>query len=1101
MPHDSAQMHTAPIPDAPRRAVFVTHYQPKLFRMHLAKLFQRLGVVICLLFFAGFASAQISGTVLDSESGEPLIGASVVIKGTSSGAVTNIDGKFNVPAKAGDVLVISYTGFTAQTITVGAERDIIVNLEAGARLSEVVVTGYSTQSRRDITGSVAVIDTKDMTKIAASNFVEQLQGKVAGVQMSTSGDPGSAAFVRVRGYGTINNNEPLYVVDGVPVQSEANMNFLNPNDIEQMSVLKDASAASIYGTRAANGVVLITTKKGKLGKAKVSLDVFTGTQSPAKLPELLDPQGLLQLNQGLAQGAGQAFSSNLYVNNNGTWVLPDYIVRGGGFTGGVLEGNPAADPSRYFLTSDPLAEQGVNYLIQKANKAGTDWFDEMLNPSPKTSYNLSVSGGTESGNYFISANYFDHDGILEYNNFKRYQVRANTNYKIKNIFRVGQQLNVAYQTRLGSIGNPGEGSSIMNSYRMPQIVPMQDLGGYYGGGYGTGSNAGNPFAQQERQKDNFGHNIRTTGNVYAELDLFKFFTLKSSMGVDFNNGRGKNYSYRNFEATEVNSANGLTENEFTNTNLVWYNTLKFAKNLTDNVKFEALVGTEARSNHYIGFSGSGNKLAFGDNLSYRVLNNVDGKTMRVSGYEGKTTSVSQFVNANIDIMGKYLFTGIVRRDGSSKFINNRYGVFPGASFGWRISNEDFLKNSSMINDLKLRVGYGSTGNDAASGDFPGFSSYNTSIGESSYDITGSGNSVVPGFHQTSTGNPDLKWETTTMLDLGFDLTLGKHVDLVFDWFDRRTEDLIFGVPLPLTTGSAGVLNQNIGSMKNTGIELQLNYRGEALNRELTYNAGITFSNYKNEVLTLDANANTFIRSGGTRVGDATYTTAGGALSQFYGFIVDGLWSSQDEINNVLFENAGDAKPGRFKFRDINGDGQITALDETIIGSPHPDFIYGLNLNASYKGFDVTLYFQGVQGNDIFNYVKYFTHTPAFQANYSREMLDEAGKSLPVLDANDNYSNQRNSFYVEDGSYFRARNMQLGYTLPNKVMSKIGFDRLRIYLQGENLFTATNYSGLDPDITVDNIQEAYVTGRDFSLGMDRGRYPAPRSIIFGINAEF
>jgi TonB-dependent starch-binding outer membrane protein SusC len=289
-------------------------------------------------------------------------------------------------------------------------------------------------------------------------------------------------------------------------------------------------------------------------------------------------------------------------------------------------------------------------------------------------------------------------------------------------------------------------------------------------------------------------------------------------------------------------------------------------------------------------------------------------------------------------------------------------------------------------------------------------------------------------------------------------------------------------------------------MSNKGIDLQMNYRGK-VNKDFSYNLGVTFSRYKNEVLTLDANSNAFVRSGGSRIGDLTYTTDSLAIGQFYGYIQDGIWESQDEINRVLFENPGDAKPGRFKFRDINGDGQITALDETTIGSPHPDFTYGLNFSANYRSFDFTIYGQGVYGNDLFNYVKYFSHTPAFQANYSREMLYEAGKTLPVLDNNDNYSNQRSSFYVEDGSYFRLKNVQLGYTIPVKTSSRASIDRVRLYIQGQNLLTFTKYSGLDPDITIDNITQGFVGGRDYSLGIDRGRYPTARTILFGVNVEF
>ncbi|MBI5916222.1 MAG: TonB-dependent receptor [Bacteroidetes bacterium] len=1064
-----------------------------------------------LLFVASatvaFAQRTVVGTVTSGSDNSPLIGATILVKGSDSGTITDIDGSYSIRVTGNDaVLVVSYTGYETQEVAVGSQVNVDVALaESSTSLSEVVVTGYSSQSRRDIAGSVAVVDTKDMTKFASSNFAEQLQGKVAGVQISSSGDPGAASFVRVRGFGTINNNEPLYVIDGIPVSNEASLNFLNPNDIESMQVLKDASAASVYGSRGGNGVIVITTKHGRLGKAKVSLNVFTGTQSPGKTPDLLDPAGLLELGLKSAEGAGQPFSSGLYVNtgdaNNPNWVLPDYIVRGGGFTGGVLEGDPKADSKNYFLTSDPLGLSDNNYLIQKANHSGTNWFDELFSSHPVRNYQVAVNGGTESGNYYISANYYDHEGIMLLNDYERYQTRVNTEFKVKNTIKIGQSLNVSYQTGHGGIGNPSEGSSLINSYRMPQLVPVRDIEGNYGGSYGTFSNAATAVAAQERNYQNNSHSIRTMGSLYAEVTLLKYLTAKSQASVDYSTGRGKFYTFRNWEHTEVNAANSLNENQYTNTNWVWFNTLSFNKDVTEDINLSALVGTSAAKNHYIGFNASGSKLDFGDDPFYRVLNNVNSATYSLGGYEGENSKFSIFGTLNLNFFDKYLLQGVLRRDGSSKFINNQYGTFYGGSLAWRLSEESFLKDVDAITDLKLRAGYGVTGNDEASGDYPGFSPFYPSTGEASYNINGDGGSVALGFQQGGRGNPDLKWETTKMLNLGFDLSLFKQLDIIFEWYDRRTEDLIYPQGAPWTLGSPGQQNINIGDMKNTGIDLNLNYKGKAAGGALGWTAGLTFSKYENEVLALDANDNTFVRNGGSRIGNITYTTAGQPISQFYGFEVDGLWASQEEINSVLFENAGDAKPGRFKYVDQNGDGQITADDETIIGSPHPDFTYGLNFSLDYKGFDFTAYFQGTQGNEIFNYVKYFSHTPAFQANYAKEMLTEAGKSLPVLDNTDNYSNQRNSWYVEDGSYFRLRNLQLGYTLGADMLGKIGIDKLRIYVQGQNLFTVTDYSGLDPDVSVRNIQEGYTQQRDYDLGVDHGHYPTVRTLLIGINADF
>lgn len=1064
------------------------------FKLHLKHVFC-LAALLVGTFAMTFAQRQVSGKVT-SAAGDPLIGATVLLKGTTSGALTGQDGVYSVTVPNDNtVLVFTYFGYSTQEVAVGSQSVVNVTMtESVSSLSEVVVTGYSTQSRREITGSVSVIDTKDLKKIASSNVADQLQGKVAGVQISTSGDPGSSAIVRIRGFGTVNNNEPLYVVDGIPIQGETNLNFLNPNDVESMQVLKDASAAAIFGTRAANGVVIITTKKGGQGSSKINVDIFTGIQSPPDFIELANPTQLLEINKGLAAGAGQPFSDKLYPNGQ----LPDFITRQGGF----LAGSPEVDPSLYFLTPDPQASSDVNYLIQQANKQGTDWLKQLINSAPLTNYQVSASGGNAGGSYFISANIYDHEGIVIENDYTRYQGRINSQFSIKKKIRVGESINLAYQTTRAGIGNPGEGSALVSALRMPQLVPTVDITGnpFGAGAYGTGSNASNPVLIQKRSAQNIGHSFRMLGSFFVEADFLKHFTASSRFGVDYNIGRGKGYGFRNFEATEVNANNSLSENMFNNINWVFSNTLKYVTNLTDDLKLDALVGIESRNNYFVGFNASGTGLAFGDDPFYRTLGNVSGGRT-VGGYEGSTSIYSQFGQVNFNFQDKYLLTATVRRDGSSKFLNEPYGVFPGASVGWRISNEQFMKDITFLSDLKLRAGYGLTGNNEASGDFPGYTSYFTSPGNSSYDINGTGNSVVSGFQRGGTvGNPDLKWETTKMLNVGFDATLWSKWDIIFEWYDRRTEDMIYPVRLPTTLDFAEI-NQNIGTMTNTGIDFQTNYRGEALNKELDFTVGLTFSQYTNEVLALDANDNTFVESGGTRIGNATRTESGFSISQYRGYIVDGLWGSLDEINSTLFTNIGDAKVGRFKFRDLNADGQINASDETYIGSPHPDFLFGLNLSLNYKNFDFTAYVQGVQGNELFNFTKYFTHFPAFQANYSVEMLEEAGKSLPVLDRNDNYSAQRNSFYVEDGSYIRGRNFMLGYTLPKSLLSKISVDRLRIYVQGQNIFTITDYEGFDPDITVTNVTDGFAQRRDLAIGVDNGRYPTPRTWLVGINLEF
>jgi TonB-linked SusC/RagA family outer membrane protein len=1062
----------------------------------------RTGLLMLLMVLSvsiAFAQKKVTGKVTGGDTGGGLSGATVKVKGSSTAVSTGADGSYsiNVP-NDNATLEVSFVGYDGSDVKVGSQSVINVVLQASSSaLQTVVVTGYGSQERRSITGSVAVVDTKEMTKYAASNIADQLQGKVPGVQMSTSGDPGSAAFVRIRGIGTINNNEPLYVIDGVPVQNESNINFLNPNDIESIQVLKDAASASIYGSRAANGVIVITTKKGKSGTSKLSVDLYYGSQSPSKVPETLNPNEFLEVQQKLASGQGLGFTSNIYINQGGKWVLPDYAVRG---LGGFLAGDPAVDPAKYFLNTDPVGRGVGDYLILQTNKAGTNWFNEVFRPAPLKNYQVSASGGSDKGNYFFSGNVYDHEGIMLGNDYRRYQARVNTNFNIGKRIRIGENLNVAYQTTRASIGNPNEGSALINTYGMPQLVPVYDIKGNFASPANFNSNVSNPVAQQLRNRDNnFGHSFRVTGSAFAEVDITDFLTWKSSYGIDYNSGPGQGYGARSYEATEGNTnPNSLSNSYFLNRNWVAYSTLNFKKSFGDH-RVNALVGYEAKQTYYEGFSARGSELDF-DNFNYRLLQNVNPATYNISSYRGEHNVVSQFATASYSYNDKYLASATVRRDGSSRFIENQYGIFPSASLGWRISKESFMDNVSFINDLKLRASYGILGNNEVGGDYPGYSNFSTGVDVANYDINGTGNRTITGFQQNSTGNPKLKWESTAVTNIGFDAALAGGWNVMVEWYKRDTRDMIYNVELPLELGAVGRQAQNIGQMTNTGFDFAVGYT-KRVNRDFNFNVNLTGSTVKNEVVKLEANSNSFIRSGGSRIGDNTYTKAGLPISQFYGYVQEGLWQSQADINKVLYTSAGDAKVGRFRFKDLNGDGKIDNNDETTLGSPIPTLLLGLNLSANYKNWDFTMYWSGTYGNKLFNFVKYFTHFNAFQRSRSKEFLYEAGKTLPVLDGGDNYSSQRNSYYVEDGSFTRLKNLQIGYSLDAASLKKLGISRLRIYAQGQNLLTFTKYSGLDPDVTVTNITEGFNSQRDLSLGLDNGRIPLSRSVIVGINLEF
>jgi len=1051
-----------------------------------------------LLVSASYAQKKLTGKVTGGDTGGGLSGATIKVKGASTAVTTGVDGSYSITVPNNSTLQVSFVGYDAAEVKVGESNVLNIVMQASqSALQTVVVTGYGSQERRSITGSVAVVDTKEMTKYAASNIADQLQGKVPGVQMSTSGDPGSSAFVRIRGIGTINNNEPLYVIDGVPVQNESNINFLNPNDIESIQVLKDAASASIYGSRAANGVIVITTKKGKAGTSKLTFDVYYGNQTPAKIPSTLSPLQFLEVQQKLAAGQGIPFTSNIYIKQGGTWVLPDYAVRG---LGGFLAGDPAVNPAKYNLNLDPTGGGVGDYLILQTNKAGTNWFKEVFQPAWQKNYQMSASGGSDKGQFFFSGNVYDHNGIMINNQYRRYQVRVNSTYNIGKRIRVGENLNVAYQTTRSSVGNPNEGSPLISTYGMPQLVPVYDIKGNFASPANFNSNVANPVADLTRARDNAqGHSFRVTGSVFGEVDLTDFLTWKTSYGLDYNSGPGQYYGTRRYEATEGNTnPNSLQNSYFLNRNWVTYSTLNFKKSFGDH-RLNALVGYEAKQSYYEGFNAGGSQLAF-DNFNYRLLQNVNPATFYMGSYRGEHNVVSQFATASYSYNDKYLASATVRRDGSSRFVENKYGVFPSGSLGWRLSKEKFMDNVSFINDLKLRASYGILGNNEVGGDYPGYSNFATSLGTANYDINGTGNSNVTGFEQVSTGNPKLKWEKSAVTNIGIDAALAGGWNVMVEWYNRLTTDMIYNVELPLELGAVGRQAQNIGSMKNTGLDFSLGY-AKRVNKDFNFNVGISGSTVKNTVLKLEANSNTFIRSGGSRIGDITYTKAGLPISQYYGYVQQGLWKSDADIAKVLFADKGDAKVGRFRFADLNGDGKIDNNDETYLGSPIPKLLLGLNLTANYKNWDFTAYISGTYGNQLFNFVKYFTHFNAFQRSRSVEFLTEAGKTLPVLDGGDNYSSQRNSYYVESGSFTRLKNLQIGYSLDANTLKKLGFSRARLYLQGQNLFTITKYSGLDPDVTITNITEGYNSQRDLSLGLDNGRYPLARNIIFGINLEF
>ncbi|MEP7229997.1 MAG: TonB-dependent receptor [Ginsengibacter sp.] len=1079
----------------------------------------RVGLLSSLLFFTNAIIAQqktVSGKVVDAGTGQPVVGSTVVVRGSNTGTQTDGSGNFTITVPNSNArLVISSVGFDPQEISISGKSEVTVGLKSTtSTLSEVVVTGYTSQRKKDITGSVSVVNAKELIANPGSNVESLLQGKASGVTVGTSGVPGAGATVRIRGFTTFNSNDPLYVVDGARVGS---ISDLNPNDIESLQVLKDGSSAAIYGAAAANGVIIITTKKGK-GKAKISYDAYYGTQSLTKKFNLLNTeeygQYLLKLQQGIPGQTATTFNLGQYNGGQATTatpIIPEYILAG--TASGVQAGDPAANPDLYKLDLNDVSGPGT-YLIVAANKTGTDWLGEVTRKAPMMSHNVSVSGGSETGNYLFGLGYYDQDGILVYTGYKRYSLRANTNFIIKNKIRVGENLQLSYIDKHG-FDNQREGNSISMAYRMQPIIPVYDIKGNFAGSRGSNlGNAENPYASAFRGKDNKDRKIGVIGSAYAEVDFLKYLTAKSVIGMDYGNNTSFDFGTPSYENAEGRGGTGsFNEYHSYDYQMTWYNTLTFHKLFLEKHDVRALIGTEIVEGGGRGIDAHNNDY-FSFDRNFWQVGSGRSTTPSGNGYEYRYRKYSP-VMARIDYNyeDKYLLSGTYRRDGSSNAFgpNNKYGNFSAVSAGWRISEEKFLNGKiSWLNDLKLRAGYGTLGNDNITG-YGFITSYVFDRNNATYPIDGSNSSYAAGLRHDFIANPDIKWEQSATTNIGIDAALfNSTLNIVLDLYNRKTTDLLYEKQLdPTLYGNVALQPVNIGEMKNKGIDLSVNYRPNT-RRNLKIDAGITFSLYRNTVGEI---ADPFFEGNRSRIDPFNRSVTGRPISSFYGYIIDGFFQNQAEVDALDQANKG---IGKWRYKDLSGpngkpDGKITPDDRAFMGSPHPDFTMGFNLNASYKNFDLSTFLYWKAGGEIVNYVRYWTDFNTFQGNRDKRVLYDSWTPthtdalLPVLDGSDGASGQVPvSYYVEPGGYLRLRNLSLGYTIPGNALSKAGVDRLRIYIQAQNLFTITKYTGLDPEISTQetgrgNYRDAKVDAN--SLGVDFGNFPTPRIISFGLNLVF
>lgn len=1015
---------------------------------------------------ANAQQVNVSGVIKDA-TGETVIGASVMVKGTKTGTVTDFDGRFHVECTPGATLVISYIGYQTQEVKAADGMNVVLQ-EAANDLNEVVVTGYTTQRKADLTGAISVVSVDDIAKQNENNPIKALQGRVPGMNISADGSPSGTATVRIRGIGTLNNNDPLYIVDGIP--TKAGMHELNGNDIESIQVLKDAASASIYGSRAANGVIIITTKKGKEGKIKVDFDGSIAVSAYAHKMKVLNAKEYGQV-------MWQAYvNDGMDPNTNGLGYRYDWGYNAQGTP--VLNG---VSMKKY------LDDAGTTPA------ADTDWFDETTRTGVIQQYNVSVSNGSDKGSSFFSLGYYKNLGIIKTSDFNRFSARMNTEYKLlKNkMLTVGEHFTL---NRTSEVQAPG--GFLQNVLQFNPSLPIYTEDGNYAGPVGGYPDRYNPVAVLERNKDNRYTYWRMFGDAYLNLNPFKDFNIRTTFGLDYSQKQQRFFTYPVTEGNVANNKNGVEAKQEHWTKWMWNAVATYNMQLGKN-RIDLMAGMELNRQDDIYFSGY--------KEGFSILNPdymwPDAGTTNPQAYGGGSgySLVSFFGKANYNYADKYMASFTIRRDGSSRFgKNNRYATFPSVSAGWRINQESFLKKASWIDDLKIRASWGQTGNQEID-NLARYTLYvsnygvNENGGQSygtSYDIAGTngGSTLASGFKRNQIGNDNIKWETTTQTDLGFDFAFFRNTLYGnFDWYFKKTKDILVNMPGIAVMGEGSSQWINAGEMENRGFEFNIGYRNQT-HFGLKYDVTANISSYRNKITALP----TTVAANGTFGGNGVKSVIGHPMGAQVGYVADGIFKSQEEIDNhATQEGAG---LGRIRWKDLTGDGKITEADQTWIYNPVPNFTYGFNIYLEYKNFDFTAFFQGVQGVDIISDLKKETDIWAGLnigfLNKGKRLLDawsatNPDSNVPALSLSDNNNEKRvSSYWVENGSYLKLRTIQFGYNFPRTITSKLAMQRLRMYVSAQNLFTikSSSFTGVDPE--------------NPNYG-----YPIPLNITFGLNVTF
>ena len=890
---------------------------------------------------ANAQQVNVSGVIKDA-TGETVIGASVMVKGTKTGTVTDFDGRFHVECTPGATLVISYIGYQTQEVKAADGMNVVLQ-EAANDLNEVVVTGYTTQRKADLTGAISVVSVDDIAKQNENNPIKALQGRVPGMNISADGSPSGTATVRIRGIGTLNNNDPLYIVDGIP--TKAGMHELNGNDIESIQVLKDAASASIYGSRAANGVIIITTKKGKEGKIKVDFDGSIAVSTYAHKMKVLNAKEYGQV-------MWQAYvNDGMDPNTNGLGYRYDWGYNAQGTP--VLNG---VSMKKY------LDDAGTTPA------ADTDWFDETTRTGVIQQYNVSVSNGSDKGSSFFSLGYYKNLGIIKTSDFNRFSARMNTEYKLlKNkMLTVGEHFTL---NRTSEVQAPG--GFLQNVLQFNPSLPIYTEDGNYAGPVGGYPDRYNPVAVLERNKDNRYTYWRMFGDAYLNLNPFKDFNIRTTFGLDYSQKQQRFFTYPVTEGNVANNKNGVEAKQEHWTKWMWNAVATYNMELGKN-RIDLMAGMELNRQDDIYFSGY--------KEGFSILNPdymwPDAGTTNPQAYGGGSgySLVSFFGKVNYNYADKYMASFTIRRDGSSRFgKNNRYATFPSVSAGWRINQESFLKKASWIDDLKIRASWGQTGNQEID-NLARYTLYvsnygvNENGGQSygtSYDIAGTngGSTLASGFKRNQIGNDNIKWETTTQTDLGFDFAFFRNTLYGnFDWYFKKTKDILVNMPGIAVMGEGSSQWINAGEMENRGFEFNIGYRNQT-HFGLKYDVTANISSYRNKITALP----TTVAANGTFGGNGVKSVIGHPMGAQVGYVADGIFKSQEEIDShATQEGAG---LGRIRWKDLTGDGKITEADQTWIYNPVPDFTYGFNIYLEYKNFDFTAFFQGVQGVDIISDLK------------------------------------------------------------------------------------------------------------------------------------